>query len=276
MQSANPLRTRSQPEITLILPTYNAAPFLAQTWQAILALLERVGDQWEILFVCDGCRDTSADSLTRWAAPYQDRIRVLSYHPNRGKGYAVRTGLSEARGQWCLFTDVDLAYGFDEIERVAEALRRGAQVAIASRVHPESRLLLPSGLEGYAYRRYLQSLVFSRVVRQFLPIPQRDTQAGLKGLSAGAVEHLLPLLRCNGFAFDCELLTACQVAGFPVVEIPVLVRHEGRTSTTSMKSMGRMLRDIWKIRRRLRAGAFHRSPLPFAPWPAPSPSRAAG
>ena len=47
---------------------------------------------------------------------------------------------------------------------------KGAEVAIASRHHPDSRLLLPPRLQGYFYRRHLQSLVFSRLVRWLLPL----------------------------------------------------------------------------------------------------------
>src|SRR5262249_57442237 len=123
----------------------------------------------------------------RWGAlprPDSDRVGVLSYQPNRGKGYAVRQGLRAARGRWRVFTDVDLAYGFDDILRVAGRLQDGADVAIASRFHPESRLLLPPRLQGYAYRRHLQSLIFSALVRLLLPGRHRHTQAGPQGPSA--------------------------------------------------------------------------------------------
>ena len=52
---------------------------------------------------------------------------------------------------------MDLAYGFDDVLRLAEVLWGGADVAIASRTHPESRLSVPVRLQGYAYRRHLQS-----------------------------------------------------------------------------------------------------------------------
>jgi hypothetical protein len=145
---------------------------------------------------------------------------------------------------------VDLAYGFDDILRVAAALRGGADVAIASRVHPQSRLVLPPWLQGYAYRRHLQSLVFSAMVRLVLPVRQHDTQAGLKGLSAQAAARVLPHLRSNGFAFDCELLTVCTRMHLPVVEVPVCVRYQDGASTTGLGTMSRMIRELWRIRRR--------------------------
>src|SRR5262249_8275616 len=154
------------------------------------------------LFVCDGCTDGTSARLAELARDEPDRVRVLSYDRNRGKGYAVRHGLAAARGQWRLFTDVDLAYGFDDVAPLALTLQDGAEVAIAPRLHPDSGLLLPPRLQGYAYWRHLQSLAFAALVRLLLPLTQRDTQAGLKGLSARAAQRVLPHLRCDGFGFD--------------------------------------------------------------------------
>jgi glycosyltransferase involved in cell wall biosynthesis len=234
---------------SLVFPTYNPGPSIEQTWQAIDGFLAAAPGMWEILFVCDGCTDGTPERLRELTRDRTDRVRVLSYVPNRGKGHAVRRGLAAAQGQWRLFTDVDLAYGLDDVVRVAQALQGGADAAIASRLHPESRVTLPYRLQGYAYRRYLQSLVFGRLVRWLLPVRQGDTQAGLKGLTARAAEVVLPRLRCDGFGFDCELLTACVRHGFRIAEVPVCVRYEDASSTTGWRSMSRMIRELWQIRR---------------------------
>jgi glycosyltransferase involved in cell wall biosynthesis len=234
------------------------------TWREIDAFLAHAPGSWEILFVCDGCTDGTPDRLRELSQARADRVRVLSYLPNRGKGYAVRRGLAAATGQWRVFTDVDLAYGFDDVLRVTQALKGGADAAIASRLHPDSRVTLPYRLQGYAYRRYLQSLVFARLVRWLLPVRQADTQAGLKGLTARAVEAVLPRLRCDGFGFDCELLTACVRHGFRIAEVPVSVRYDDANSTTGWRSMGRMIRDLWQIRRAWPADAVTRAERPEA------------
>jgi dolichyl-phosphate beta-glucosyltransferase len=235
--------------VSLVFPTYNPGSFLDRTWQAVRQFLRSAPASWEVLFVCDGCTDGSPERLRDLTRTESDRVRVLDYAPNRGKGYAVRHGLLAATGKWRVFTDVDLAYGFDDVVRVVEALRAGADVAVASRLHAQSRLFLPPGLLGYAFRRHLQSLAFATLVRCMLPISQRDTQAGLKGLSARAAGLILPRLRCNGFGFDCELLTACVRHELEIAEVPVCVRFEDAASTTGLRSMGAMVRELWTIRR---------------------------
>lgn len=240
---------REPPVLSLVFPTYNPGRIAERAWAEAQDFLGRSCEGREVIFVCDGCTDGTAERLAAWAQSAPDGVRVLAHTPNRGKGYAVRRGLAAARGRYRLFTDIDMAYGFDDVLRVTEALRGGADVAIASRGHPDSRLILPASLQGYAYRRHLQSMAFSALVRLVLPLSQRDTQAGLKGLSARAADLLLPRLRSDGFAFDCELLTASARLGLTVAEVPVSVRYHDAASTTGVLTMSRMIRELWRIRR---------------------------
>ena len=242
---------------SLVLPAYNPGPeLLARTWAALRRFL-RARPDWEAVVVLDGCTDDSAEVLRRLArrrpAP---GLRVESYARNRGKGYAVRHGLLAARGERRLFTDIDLAYRFADIVRVADALRGRAGVAIASRDHPESLVQLPPAKLGYAVRRRLQSRLFGTLARALLPVPYPDTQAGLKGLTAAAAEELVPNLKCDGFGFDCELLTAAARYRLPIREVPVTVRLGDDASTTRLSTTARMVADLWRIRKRWPAEGF--------------------
>lgn len=233
---------------SLIFPAYNPGPALDATWEATREFLTSTRGRWEVLFVCDGCTDGTAERLRRLASFGGLPVRVLTYPANRGKGYAVRQGMLAARGRWRVFADVDLAYGFADIERVARALRAGAEVAVASREHPESEAVVAPRLAGYLLRRRVQGRLFGMLARLLLPVRQRDTQAGLKGLSAGAARRIVPRLRCDGFGFDCELLTACARLGVPVTEVPVRVHYRGAASTTGRRAAWRMVADLFRIR----------------------------
>jgi hypothetical protein len=244
---------------SLVFPAYNPGAQAERAWAEVRHFLDGAPGAWEVLFVCDGCTDGSRERLAELTQGEAERVRVLSHAPNRGKGFAVRQGLAAARGAYRLFTDIDLAYGWDDVVRVARALWDGAEVAVASRTHPESRLVVPVALQGYAYRRHVQSLVFGALARLLLPLKQTDTQAGLKGMNARAAGMVLPHLRCDGFGFDCELLTACARYELPVVEVPVQVRFEDRSSTTGPRATWQMLGELLAIRR-----AWRRPPPPAA------------
>ena len=259
---------------SLVLPAYNPGPaVLDRTCAAVRDFLRARPDPWEVVFVLDGCTDGSEAHLTGLLAAAADpRLRLVSYTPNRGKGYAVRTGLLAARGDWRVFTDIDLAYQFGEVARVADELRAGADVAIASREHPESTIQLPPRYLGYATRRRLQSHLFGALARRLLPVPYRDTQAGLKGLTGQAAAEVLPNLTCDGFGFDCELLTACARYQLAVAEVPVCVRYEDAASTTGLRTTLRMVGDLWRIRKAWPATGFP----PRASEPAVAPMRRPG
>ena len=248
MQSCSPERGPHEPLTSLIFPAYNPGALVERTWREVERFVRQAPRLWEVLFVCDGCTDGTPERLAGLTRGAGDHIRILTYTPNRGKGYAVRFGLQAARGAWRLFTDVDLAYGLEDVLRLARTLWAGAEVAVGSRMHPESQVVIPANLQGYAYRRYLQSLVFGFLARRLLPLTQKDTQAGLKGMTVRAATLLLNHLRCDGFGFDCELLTACARYGIPVVEVPVCVRFEDRYTTTGLRSMGQMIGQLWHIR----------------------------
>jgi dolichyl-phosphate beta-glucosyltransferase len=251
--------------ISLVLPAYNPGTTVERTWDAAREFLDRRSDPWEILIVCDGCTDGTPERLIeRLRTEGDSRFKILHYAPNRGKGFAVRSGLLAARGTYRIFTDIDLAYSFADVVRVADALRGGAPIAIASREHPESLVQLPPRHLGYAYRRRVQSAVFGRLARMLLPIHNHDTQAGLKGMTAEIAQLVLPKMSCNGFGFDCELLTACARHDVAVSEIPVCVRLENADSTTGAGSTLRMLKELWRIRKNW----SRKKPLPEAqPFP---------
>ena len=235
--------------ISLVLPTYNPGEKIDSTWYAVRAFLDSRFDDWEVLFVLDGCTDDTALRLDCLSSKCDDdRIRVLSYPQNKGKGYAVRYGLLRARGDVRAFTDVDLAYDFDDVVRVCEAVSEETPFTIACRSHPESLLMIPERLLGYAYRRKGQSHLFRTATRMITGLRYRDTQAGLKAMTAQLVEELAPHMTTNGFGFDCEWLLAAKRAGVTALEMPIRVKYEEGTTTSTFTGF-RMLGELMSIRK---------------------------
>jgi glycosyltransferase involved in cell wall biosynthesis len=249
------MRQMSSPQLSLVIPTYKPGSALESTWQELNKHIRFQPEPWEVLFVCDGCPEHSPERLTALCQQNHSAwCRVLHYQPNQGKGFAVRTGLLAARGAVRLFTDVDLAYSFADILRVARILQDGARAAIASRDHEESLVEVPLRLLNHFCKLRFRSRVFNFIVRMMLDLPFRDTQAGLKGFSAPVVEEIVPRLACHGFTFDCELLQACVKLAIPVAEVPVRVRCLDTLSTTRTSTMLQMLKDLWRIHQRWKRG----------------------
>jgi dolichyl-phosphate beta-glucosyltransferase len=91
-----------------------------------------------VLVADDGSTDATV-MVAGAVAAVDRRVRVLSYHPNRGKGFAVRTGMLAAEGELIVFTDADGSYGPSQLARIVEALGE-APVAIGTAPAPAGQL----------------------------------------------------------------------------------------------------------------------------------------
>jgi glycosyltransferase involved in cell wall biosynthesis len=90
------------PLISVLMPCYNCAPFLAEAVECVLS--QTLGD-FELLIINDGSTDSSADILAEVAAK-DHRVRV-AHRSNGGCGAALNTGLDLARGKYLARMDAD-------------------------------------------------------------------------------------------------------------------------------------------------------------------------
>jgi len=227
----------TEPALTLILPCYNEAERLPQTLAAYLAALPRRPGAVEVLVVDDGSTDATA-RVAKAAAAADERVRVLSYGPNRGKGFAVRTGMLAAQGELVVFTDADGSYSPSDLDRIVAALDQ-APVAIGTRAGSAS---------GPAARR-AASRVFNLAIRGALGLPFGDTQSGLKGFRRAAAQQIFRRARVDGFAFDVEVLWLARQLRLEVTEVGVQAMERQGSKVQMMADALEMLGEVWTVRR---------------------------
>ena len=241
--------TTDVPALSLVIPVYNAADRLAATLEAVDDFLVRHTSRVEALFVDDCSSEVETQIVLDDFARRRGDVRVLRNAYNRGKGYSVTRGMLAARGRYRVFTDVDLAYPLDQVDRIVDELARGADVAIACRVLPESRYLMSPTFFHYLYTRHLMSRAFNRVVQAFLLPGILDTQAGLKGFTAAAAELCFGRSTIPGFGFDIECLYVAQQHGLTIKQTAVNFRYDDEPTTVRFaRDTRRMLQDIWQVR----------------------------
>jgi dolichyl-phosphate beta-glucosyltransferase len=241
--------TTDVPALSLVIPVYNAADQLPATLHAVDHFTARFHDRLEVLFVDDCSSEIETSLMLEDFASQREGMRVLRNARNRGKGYSVTRGMLAARGHHRVFTDVDLAYPLDQIGRIVDDLARGADVAIACRVLPESRYLMSPSFFHYLYTRHLMSRAFNRVVQTFLLPGILDTQAGLKGFTAAAAELCFRRATIPGFGFDVECLYIAQQHGLTITQTAVHFRYDDEPTTVRFaRDSSRMLQDIWQVR----------------------------
>ncbi|HUW59461.1 MAG TPA: glycosyltransferase, partial [Candidatus Bathyarchaeia archaeon] len=122
--------------LSLIIPAYNEASRIGNTLRDCLDYFARQDYDFEIIVVDDGSHDGTSE-LVRREFP---NVRLISYAPNRGKGYAVKQGMLEAQGQYRLFYDADGSTPISEVDKLWVPLSAGADVVIGSRSSPGSQV----------------------------------------------------------------------------------------------------------------------------------------
>jgi dolichyl-phosphate beta-glucosyltransferase len=243
-------------KLSVIIPVYNSAVFISETFRELVDYLEKQGEEYELLFVDDGSRDDTGSILEELAGPHP-QVFLIRNETNRGKGYTVRAGMKQARGDFLVFTDADLAYPPTEIGKIFKALREGADLAIATRVAPTSRFIMSPVFFGYLYTRHLGSRLFNRLVRKVLGLSINDTQAGLKGFTRKAKEIIFNRQTLEGFTFDVELIYIAKKFGLGVREVPVVFGYLSEPTTVSflMQSLA-SLKDLISIRSKDHKGFY--------------------
>jgi dolichyl-phosphate beta-glucosyltransferase len=239
------------PALTVILPCYNEAERLPGTLQGLLTHLSSAPGEVEVLVVDDGSTDATV-SVAEAVAAADRRVRVLSYGPNRGKGFAVRTGMLAAQGELVVFTDADGSYRPSDLDRIVAALDQ-APVAIGTRAGDAS---------GPVARR-AASRVFNLAIRGAVGLPFGDTQSGLKGFRRAAAQQIFSQARVDGFAFDVEVLCLARELRLEVAEVRVQALERQGSKVQMVADALEMLGEVWTVRRTNSAGG-EVGPAPIA------------
>lgn len=202
------------PQLTVVLPSYNAGGVITDSVTSLSAALTAGGLEYEIIVVDDGSRDKTAERLGQM----QDaRMRVVTMPQNRGKGAAIKQGMALARGAYVVTTDVDLPYGPDAVLHCYHTLLHGALLAVGDRTLPESRRQAPVPLV-----RRLGSCIYMAFIRLLFPkVGVYDTQCGLKGFHHPLVRQIPRYCKMQRFSFDLELVVFAAVNQIPMARIPV-------------------------------------------------------
>jgi Glycosyltransferases involved in cell wall biogenesis len=235
-------------DLSVIVPTFNDRTRAEATAEMLHGTIAEAGLHAEIVLVDDG-----SDAAHRPdSSSLPDGVRVVQLDRNRGKGFAVRTGLAETRGSTRIFTDVDLPYGTRSIVDCYEKLSTsGADFVYGDRSHAES-----TTVSRLRKRRRISSLVFRSAVFSIVGIRQADTQCGIKGMRDWVAKAMVPRLSVDGFAFDVELFRFATDSDLRIVPIPVRLANNEVSTVRLVRDSAAMVRDLVAIRARSVTGHY--------------------
>ena len=242
------------PKYSIIIPAYNEGARLGAALDSVLSHVAEFNWDAEVIVVDDGSRDNTAE-LVRSHAQLNPRLRLLENPGNRGKGYSVRNGMLNARGEVLLFSDADLSAPIEQASKLFAAIESGADLAIGSRwLQPETQTHRQSLLRQFYGRS------FNLLLQILLGLKFKDTQCGFKAFSRAAAQKLFSIQTIDGWGFDAELLyLACKLR-LRVDEVPVLWSDVAGTRIHPLRDGIRMIGEILVIRRNALAGKYPTQP----------------
>ena len=244
----NPHRPEAgRTRLSVVVPAFGEERRIGATVAALRAALsDQLSGSLELVVVDDGSDDATTERAREAGAD-----QVIRLPSNRGKGAAVRAGILASSGSAVVFTDADLSYPPGQVMRLVEQIEAGWDVVVGSRAHADTRTTGAS-----SPLRAISGRLFNLVTGAVLDRRFGDTQCGLKGFHRDAAERVFSLARVDGFAFDVEVLWLAGHLGLAVEEVPVeLASAEGSTVRLNVDPV-RMLRDLWRIRRRAATGSY--------------------
>jgi glycosyltransferase involved in cell wall biosynthesis len=245
------------PRLSIVIPAYNEASRLSVTLPQIIEYLKHIRTEAEVIVVDDGSEDNTATvAETSFAATPPVAARVIRYEDNRGKGYAVRTGLLAAQANIALFTDADLSTPITETPKLVDPIRRGEfDLTFGSRA-VDRRLI---GVHQ-PWRREQGGRVFNLIVRLATGLPFWDTQCGFKAFRMNVCRPLIQAAQIDRFGFDVELLYLGHLAHLRLREIPVRWNHASGgpldSSSNYSRDSLRMINEVRRLRREVDRGIY--------------------
>jgi len=221
-------------DISIIIPVFEESKKIGKDIYAASQFLETHSLTGEIIIVDDGSLDDTATAAKSVDMTPEIPIHVIRYPVNRGKGYAVRTGIKSSQGETVMFIDSGGCVPYENVLRGLYMLNNGVcDIAHGSRFLPESKILMP-----HARSRCLSSWIFRKFLTCLMNIPSEltDTQCGFKMYRGEVARALYGQCNTDGFMFDVEIILRARKQGFRIKEFPIewTADHDSRLSQIRM------------------------------------------
>lgn len=241
------------PSLSIVVPAYNEAARIGASLRTILDYLDEHVEDAELIVVDDGSQDHTAE-VAEQSFAHRGRVsaRVIRYDKNRGKGYAVRTGLLAARAPIALFSDADLSTPITETPKLISPLERGERdLTFGSRALDRSLI----GVHQ-PWRREQGGRIINLIVRVATRLPFWDTQCGFKAFRMSVCRPLIEAAKIERFGFDVEYLYVAHLAGLRLEEIPVRWDHNEGSKLSVFRDTPRLIGEVRAVKRLAQSGVY--------------------
>lgn len=241
------------PKISIVVPAFDEKERLGGSIVKILDYASNSAETMELIVVDDGSADTTAVVAREASAEYPEiETKVIRYDQNRGKGFAVKTGLFAARADIAVFSDADLSTPIEEMTKLVEPIETGEfDLTFGSRAIDRSLI----GTHQ-PWRREQGGRVINLIIKKMSGLDFWDTQCGFKAFNMKRFRPLLDVMTVDRFGFDVEFLFVAKYHGLKLKEIPVRWNDVAGSKVSAVRDTRRMISELNLIRRNARSGTY--------------------
>jgi dolichyl-phosphate beta-glucosyltransferase len=231
-------------EVSIVIPAFREERRIGAAVRGVCDLAKKFPRLVDVIVVVEPSGDRTAE-VARSAAAGDQVVRVVECAVHRGKGYAVRAGMLEARGDIVFFMDADLSVPLSYVSPFVDHLDGNPQTdaVIGDRRHAGSRIT-----RRQHPLREMAGRGFNLVVRALGLSPSKDTQCGFKAFRRKAARDIFARTRIDGFAFDAEALLMARRLGLRVDDLPVEWINDEETKFRFWADGWRSLADLMRLR----------------------------
>lgn len=216
--------------ISLIVPAYKQEKTIIEDIKSLDFVLGSLSTEYEIIVVVDGFLDKTYEKLKEIK---NNKVILIGYGENKGKGFAIKLGVEKARGDIIGFIDAGMDLNPSEISIMLNMMELSrADIVIGSKLHPDSII-------EYPLSRKILSWGYRTLIKILFRLNVRDTQVGLKFFRKKTAKEVFPKIIVKAFAFDVEVLAVARLLGYTrIIEAPIKLSFK-QGSVTS--------KNFWKI-----------------------------
>ena len=236
--------------LSILVPLFNEEEFVGALLKRALTAPLPAGMEREIIVVDDGSTDGSDQIVGELVRQMPDTVRLFRHQNNEGKGAAIRTAVSQARGEYCLIQDADLEYDPAEYQILLKPLIEGDADAVYG-----SRFMIVAERRVMFYWHSLANRFLTELCNLVSDMNLTDMATGYKAFRTAVLAETP--LRSDGFGFEPEITIKLGRRRARVYEVPV--SYHGRTYEEGKKIRSRdAFLMLWTILRFSFTGDLYR------------------
>lgn len=223
--------------VSVIIPAFKQEKTIARDIRRIEQVLKQLRYDFELIVVVDGMVDETFHNAKKLAS---NKVKVIGYETNRGKGYAIRYGMVRANGNIVGFIDSGMDLNPNGLSMLLEHFEwYNADIIVGSKRHKASKV-------KYPLKRKILSILSQLFIRTLFGLNVKDTQVGMKFFRREVLEDVFPRLLVKRFAFDIEILVVAYYLGYrKISEVPIELKYNFGSSIISQDLFKAVIHTLW-------------------------------